>query len=97
VTVKGEEEQRKEKLKVDIYVPLSECACMYEHFINNVFSMLMEYMKYIEFETRSLDSEDAKKLNLHGNCVVIDGAKVIAEPYRLKRELSSLLKSKGLL
>lgn len=93
--VKSEDNQTSKKLKVDVYVPLSQCACIYEHFINNVFSTLMEYMKYIEFETKSLDSDDAKKLNLHGNCVVLEGSKVIAEPYRLKRELYNLLKSKG--
>ncbi|MHA1278114.1 MAG: hypothetical protein ACTSQ8_13075 [Candidatus Helarchaeota archaeon] len=97
MSVKCKDNQTSEKLKVDVYVPLSQCACMYEHFINSVFSILMEYMKYIEFETKSLDSDDAKKLNLHGNCVVLEGSKVIAEPYRLKREISSLLKLKGLI
>ncbi len=97
MSVKSQDNQINERLKVDIYVPLNQCACMYEHFINSVFSILMEYMKYIEFETKSLDSDDTKKLNLHGNCVVLEGTKVITEPYRLKRELPSLLKSKGLI
>lgn len=96
-TTELKENERNDKLKVDIYVPLGQCACMYEHFINNVFSTLMEYVKYVEFETKALDSPEAKKLNLHGNCIVLDGTKVILEPYNLKRELSNLLKTKGLL
>ncbi|MHA1251142.1 MAG: hypothetical protein ACTSRP_14215 [Candidatus Helarchaeota archaeon] len=94
MSVKNEDIQTSKKLKVDIYVPLNECACMYEHFINSVFSILIEYMKYIEFETKSLDSEEAKKLNLHGNCVVLEGSKIISSPYQLKREISKFIKNK---
>jgi len=97
MSIKTQNNQTKNKLKVDIYVPLNQCACMYEHFINSVFSILMEYIRYIKFETKSLDSDDAKKLNLHGNCIVLEETKVITHPYQLKSELSNLLKQKGLI
>ncbi len=90
-------ESPKTKLKLDIFVPLNECACMYEHFINRIFSAINEYLKFIEFETKSLDSEKARKLNLHGNCVVLDETEIFLDAYHLKKELPKYLKEKGLL
>jgi len=89
--------EAKQKLKVDIFVPLNACACMYEHFINQVFSTMMEYVRLIDFETKSLNSEEARKLNLHENCVVIDGKKIITSPILLKKELRAALKEKYLI
>ncbi|MHA1309460.1 MAG: hypothetical protein ACTSQO_00910 [Candidatus Helarchaeota archaeon] len=85
------------KVKLDIFVPLNACACMFEGFLNQVFSNIMEYVRLVQFETKNLDSDEAKKLNLHGNSVVIDGEKIITSPYKLKRELKLKLKEKGLI
>ena len=89
--------ENKEKLSVDVYVPLNVCACQWENFMNLVYSALMEYNKYIIFETKNLDSEEARKLNLHGNSVVIDGKEIVSSSYALKRKLPEILKEKGLI
>jgi len=85
------------KLSVDIYVPLNACECVWSQFMNLVFSALAPYMKYIRFETKDLDSEEARKLNLTGNCVIVDGKKKFITSFALKKELPELLKEKGLL
>ena len=97
MSVESKENLPETKLRMDIYVPLNLCACMYEHFLNQVFSTIMEYTRLINFETKSLESNEAKQLNLHGNCVVLDGKTVIIDPYQLRTELPRLLKEKGLL
>jgi hypothetical protein len=84
------------KLTVDIFVPLNSCSCMYEDFLNRVFSVLMEYMQFINFTTKSLDSEEATKLNLHEKCVVLENGKLITETYKLKEEIPTLLRARGL-
>jgi len=85
------------KLSVDVFVPLNACECVWSQFMNLVFSTLAPYMKHIKFETKNLDSEEARKLNLTGNCVIIDGKKKFITSFALKKELPELLKEKGLL
>ena len=85
------------KLSVDVYVPLNACECVWSQFMNLVFSALSPYMKYIRFETKNLDSDDARKLNLNGNCVVVDGTKKYITSFALKKDLPVLLKEKGLM
>ena len=85
------------KLYIDVYVPLNACECVWSQFMNLVFSALAPYMKYIKFETKNLDSEEARQLNITGNCVVVDGKKKFITSFALKKELPNLLKEKGLL
>jgi hypothetical protein len=85
------------KLSVDVYVPLNACECVWSQFMNLVFSALSPYMKHIRFETKDLDSDDARTLNLNGNCVVVDGTKKYITSFALKKDLPILLKEKGLL
>ena len=84
------------KLQVDIYVPLNACACEWSQFINLIFSAITPYIKYIKYETKSLDSEEAREMGLFNKCVIVDGKKKYTTSYALKRDLPSLLKEKGL-
>ncbi|MFX1420173.1 MAG: hypothetical protein ACFE9N_14760 [Promethearchaeota archaeon] len=95
--IKISEENDSKKLKVDIYVPLDACACEWDKFMNRVFVELTPFIKYIEYDTKNLNSEEARQLNLHNKCIVIDGEKIYASSYILKKELPILLKAKGLI
>jgi len=90
-------QQHDSKLKVDIYVPLDACACVWDDFMNRMFEVLTPYMKNIDYNTKNLNSEEARKLKLYGNCVVIDGKKKFNVSYLLKKELPNLLKEKDLM
>lgn len=85
------------KLQVDIYVPLNACACEWSQFMNLIFNAITPYIKYIKYETKSLNSEEALNLNLHNNCVIVDGKKKFTSSFTLKKELPKLLKAKGLI
>ena len=89
--------QKENKLKVDIYVPLNVCACQWEHFMNLVFQVITPYNEYISYDTKNLDSEEARRLNLHGNSIVIDGNEIITTSFVLKKKLPEILKAKGLI
>ena len=93
----SEQNMMDNKLQVDIYVPLNVCACQWQNFMNLVFQVLTEYSKYIKFETKNLDSEEARKLNLHGNSIVIDGKEIVTSSFALKKKLPIILKEKGLI
>jgi hypothetical protein len=97
INLKKSENIDSNKLSVDVYVPLNACECVWSQFMNLVFSALSPYMKYIRFETKDLDSDEARKLNLNGNCVVVDGTKKFITSFALKKELPVLLNEKGLL
>jgi len=84
------------KLNVDIYVPLDACSCEWSQFMNLIFSALTPYIKYIKHETKSLNSEEARKLGLRSNCVIVDREKKYETSYALKKDLPNLLKEKGL-
>jgi hypothetical protein len=86
-----------EKLNVDIYVPMDVCACEWSQFMNLVFSALTPYIKYINHETKNLNSEEAQKLNLRSKCVIVDGEKKYTTSYTLKKDLPKLIKEKGLI
>jgi len=90
-------DQTNEKLKIDIYVPLDACACEWDKFINRIFETLTPYLKFIDYNTKNLNSEEARNLNLHGKCVVIEGKKVFSASYLLKKEITNILKEKGLI
>ena len=92
----SEQDMEANKLQVDIYVPLNVCACQWEGFMNLVFNVLTTYSKYIKFETKNLDSEEARSLNLRGKSVVIDGKEIVTSSFVLKKKLPDILKQKGL-
>ncbi|NHI94221.1 MAG: hypothetical protein EAX96_17145 [Candidatus Lokiarchaeota archaeon] len=85
------------KLNIDIYVPINECGCMYDKFMERIFNILMDYMKYINFETKDINSEEAKELGLRGNCVVVEGNKIFTNSFELKNQLPKILKEKKIL
>ncbi len=85
------------KLKVDIYVPLNACVCEWDKFMNRIFAVLTPYIKYIKHDTKSLNSDEARELNLRSNSVVIDGEKKYTTSVSLKNDLPKLLKKKGLM
>ncbi|MFX1399315.1 MAG: hypothetical protein ACFFAS_20000 [Promethearchaeota archaeon] len=99
VRSKNADESLKESrkiLKMDIFVPLEACSCVWVRFMNLVFNAITPYIKYIQHETKSLNSEEARKLKLSAKCVVIDGKKIYTSSLDLKRDLPALLEEKGL-
>ncbi|MFW9989658.1 MAG: hypothetical protein ACFFC3_13465 [Candidatus Odinarchaeota archaeon] len=95
--IKISNDKTKEKLKVDIYVPLDACACEWDKFMNRVFVELTPFIKYIDYDTKNLNSEEARQLNIYNKCIIIEGKKKISSYFNLKRELPILLKAKGII
>ena len=78
-------------------MPLDVCACEWDKFINRVFIELTPYIKHIDYDTKNLNSEEVRKLNLHDKCVILDGELKVSSSFTLKKELPKLLKAKGLI
>ncbi|MFX0009501.1 MAG: hypothetical protein ACFE9R_04245 [Candidatus Hermodarchaeota archaeon] len=89
--------QDNQKLKIDIYVPLDACACEWDKFMNRAFEAITPYIKYIKYDTKNLNSDEARKLNLHSNCIVVDDQIKFTATYLLKKELPNILQKKGII
>jgi hypothetical protein len=89
--------QKKGKLKVDIYVPLDACACEWDKFMNRAFMELTPYINHIDYDTKNLNSEEARELNLHSKCIVVDKEKKFSSAFLLKKELPKILHQKDLI
>jgi len=66
-------------------------------FMNRVFIELTPYIKHIDFDTKNLNSEEAKKLNISSKCVVINEEKRFSSSFILRKELPKILRAKGLI
>lgn len=88
---------KSDKLKIDIYVPLDTCSCMWDGYMNQVFEVLAPHIKYINFNTKSVNSPEAKKNNIYGNCVLIEDKHKFSSSIALKKRLPEFLKEKGLI
>jgi len=86
-----------DKLKLDIYVPLDACSCEWSQFMNLMFAAITPYIKHIKHETKSTNSEEARKLQIRNKCVLIDGEKKFTSSRALKNALPKLLEEKGLI
>ncbi len=56
--------------------------CQWQSIMNRVFEILTPYINHIEYETKSLHSDEAVKMNLFHKCVMIDGEILSGMIYR---------------
>jgi hypothetical protein len=61
------------KLAIEIFVPLSTCACVYQQFLDRVFEILHPYKHLINFQVKNGAGADADKYEIYQNTVVING------------------------
>ncbi len=61
------------KLAIEIFVPLSTCACVYQQFLDRVFEILHPYKHSIIFQVKNGAGPDGDKYEIFQNTVVVDG------------------------
>ncbi|MHA1526003.1 MAG: hypothetical protein ACTSQD_03135 [Promethearchaeota archaeon] len=86
-----------DKLNIDIFVPLSACSCEWDKFMNGIFTVITPYMKNVDFQTKDLNSDEARNQGVFGNCVVVDGKTKFTNSNLLRKQLPLLLKERGLI
>jgi hypothetical protein len=77
------------KLHLEIFVPLSTCACVYEQFLDRIFEIIHPYKHLITFQVKNGAGPDADKYEIFQNTVVVNGRKKFTkitdlEPYLKK-------------
>lgn len=87
------------KIKVEIFVPLTACGCSYSHFLDQVQKILQPYLSKIDFEMKNAESDEAEKLGIFANAVVlknlpiIPNLKIYTQLHKLEIELPQYFKS----
>ena len=61
------------KLQLEIFVPLSACACVYQHYLDRVFAVLLPYKHLISFQVKNAVGAEADKYGIFQNTVVVNG------------------------
>ena len=65
---------KKNKLKVEIFLPFGACACSYAPLIEKVGKVRSKFKDSIEVQMKSTTSKEACKYGVTDSCVIVDGA-----------------------
>ncbi len=63
---------KKNKLKVEAFLPLSSCACTYAPLMKKVGRVTAKFKDSVEFKIKSTTSKEAREYGIQGSCVVVD-------------------------
>ncbi len=61
------------KLNLEIFVPLSTCACAYQQYLDQVFAIILPFKHLITFQVKDGAGSDADKYDIFQNTVVVNG------------------------
>lgn len=70
-----------------MFVPLGSCGCAFQHYLDAVFEVLLPYKKLVKFEVKDSLGPEARKYELRGNAIVVDGTHVFSSPPALREFL----------
>ena len=81
---------KKNKLKVEIYLPFGSCVCSFEKFIEKVMRVSSKFKDLIDVQTKSTKSKGATQLGVQGVCVIVGDKKFF--PNFNEKELEKTIK-----
>jgi len=64
---------KKNKVKVEVFVPLGSCVCNYAPLMEKVGHATSKFKDLVEVQTKSTNSPEASKYGVQDMCVVVDG------------------------
>ncbi len=84
----------KGKMKVEVFVPLSSCACTFAPFMERVGRVTSRFKDTVEVQMKSMNSSEAKKYEIRDMCVIVDGAVKLFASFGEKELEDAILKRK---
>jgi hypothetical protein len=64
---------KKDKLKIEVFVPFGSCVCDSAPFIEKVMSITSKFKDSVNVEMKSIKSPEASKYGVQDLSVVVDG------------------------
>jgi len=66
----------KNKVRVEVFVPLGSCVCNFAPLMEKVGCVTSKFKDSVEVQTKSTKSSEASKYGVQDMCVVVDGKKL---------------------
>lgn len=64
---------RKDKVKIEVFVPLGSCVCNFAPFMEKVGRVTSKFKDLVEVEIKSTKSPEASKHGIQEICVLVGG------------------------
>ncbi len=80
-------ERNPAKPHLEIFVPLSACACAYQHYLDHVFEVMLPYKQLVTFEVKNAAGPDADKYEIFQSTVVVNGVEKFSQISELENYL----------
>ena len=64
---------------VEIFTPEGVCGCVFSHWIDKVWNILMNYREYVKIETSTSGSERAKEVGIGAMAILVNGRQIRVE------------------
>jgi hypothetical protein len=84
---------RRDKLKIEVFVPLGSCICDYAPFVEKVMNIASKFKDQVNIEMKAANSLDASKYDVKGLSIVIDGSVKLSADFD-EKELEEIIKGK---
>lgn len=83
---------KRNKVKVEVFVPLGSCVCNFAPLMEKVGRVTSEFKDLVEVQMRSTKSSEAAKYGVQDMCVVIDGKINLSLDFEEKELEDAILK-----
>ena len=80
------------KLSLEIFVPLSTCACVYQQFLDRIFEVIHPFKHLITFQVKNGAGPDGDKYEIYQNTVVVNGTEKFTRATDLESYLTRVFK-----
>lgn len=85
---------RKDKVRVEVFVPLGSCICNFAPLMEKVGSIASKFKDSVEIKTKSINSPEANKYGIQDMCVIVDGTIKLPAGFDEKELEDAILKAK---
>lgn len=63
---------KKDKVRIEVFVPLGSCVCDYAPLMEKVGRVTSKFKDLVEVQTKSTKSPEASKYRVQDMCVIVD-------------------------
>jgi hypothetical protein len=84
---------KRDKVKVEVFVPLGSCVCDFAPLIEKVGRVTSKFKDFVEVQTRSIKSSEALRYGIQDTCVVVNGKIKLHAEFDESELVDSILQS----
>lgn len=82
----------KNKLKVEVFLPLGSCACAFAPLTEKIGRVTSKFKDSVEVQMKSTNSKEARENGIEGVCVIVDGVVRLSADFEEKELEEAIIK-----